>query len=187
MAGMDTKVYEFKPLYISQLTDMLALSDIFLIVFALIAGILIIFLKWPVIFILPVLVIAICGGLYKNSIKDLNIEGYKTIKIDEHHHYIFLEDLAIPFSDIACAEIFLESIFYVLASYKLYWPSPSGWEYFTLVNAKIILSLKNGTSIAVPVQNKSCFKEMIFVLKKHIVVKGDENNGNDGMPLLLHS
>lgn len=184
---MKRKIYEFKPLFISRLTDILAFLDISLIVLSLIIVFGIIFLNWPILFILPASVAAISAHLYKNRIKDLNIEGYKSIKIDEHHHFIFLDDLAIPFSDIACAEVFFENILYILTSYKLYWywTGNSGWQYFNLVNAEIILSLKNGTSMTVPVQNESCLKKMIFVLKKHIVVKENENNKNETMAMLL--
>lgn len=182
---MDQKIYEFKPLFISKLNDILALTDIFLVVLALIAGFGIVFQNYPVFFIFPVLVAAIIVHIYKNKIKDLAIEGYKKIKIDEHHHYIFLDDLAIPFSDIACAEVFFENILYVLANYNLYGRRLRVWECINLVNATMILSLKNGTSITVPVQNESGLKKMIFILKKHIVVKCGENNGNDGMPFLI--
>jgi len=176
---MDTKVYKFKPLYKTSYGDGPALVNLVVIVFAVIFLVAILFFQMPVIYIVIPIFLAIRLKFYKKTASEWDVDGYKTIKIDGHNRFIFLDDLAVPFSDIKYAEVVLDE------RPSMYGLSNSGIEYFSLVNAEIRLYLNNDECMTIPVQFKSCLKKMIAVLKEYIVVKYDENNKfiKEGAPL----
>ena len=82
---MNTKIYEFKPLYKSRFNK--TSYNLVLIIFAITIVFLIIYYKLPVYVICVVLAMWMRINLEEKTTERWMVEGYKTIKIDGIHRH----------------------------------------------------------------------------------------------------